>query len=94
MAKLDLQTVFKQEQDRLRKLHPTPADVPSCLGLFDDYLSCSGTSLSSPWSPFLTSSLGSHPFPDQINIQIWSTPRMLPKIRRVQILYEPQVPAS
>ncbi|KAF7782618.1 hypothetical protein Agabi119p4_1994 [Agaricus bisporus var. burnettii] len=41
MPQLNPQTVFEQERDRLRKLHPTPTEIPSCLSLFDDYISCS-----------------------------------------------------
>lgn len=42
MSKLDFNIVVKQEEERLQRLHPTPSDVPGCLSLFDDYLSCSG----------------------------------------------------
>ncbi|KAI0063558.1 hypothetical protein BV25DRAFT_1824103 [Artomyces pyxidatus] len=30
----------QQEEDRLRVLHPTPEDVPGCMTLFDEFLSC------------------------------------------------------
>jgi hypothetical protein len=42
MSNLDFKTVVKQEEERLRRLHPTPNDIPGCLSLFDDYLSCTG----------------------------------------------------
>lgn len=42
MSKLDFKVAAKQEEERLRRLHPTPDDVPGCLSLFDDYLSCTG----------------------------------------------------
>ncbi len=42
MSKLNFEAVVKQEEERLGRLHPTPSDTPSCLSLFDDYLSCSG----------------------------------------------------
>ncbi|PPQ79944.1 hypothetical protein CVT25_003016 [Psilocybe cyanescens] len=45
MSKPDFKTVVKQEEDRLRLLHPTPADVPGCVSVFDDYLGCSGTKI-------------------------------------------------
>lgn len=45
MPKLDFQSAVKQEEDRLRRLHPTPGDIPGCLSLFDGYLSCTGTSV-------------------------------------------------
>jgi hypothetical protein len=34
------EAAVKQEQARLRRVHPTPDDVPSCMTLFDDYLAC------------------------------------------------------
>ncbi|KAI0311709.1 hypothetical protein OF83DRAFT_1068362 [Amylostereum chailletii] len=33
------QTV-KEEEIRLRSLHPTTDDIPSCMSLFDDFLTC------------------------------------------------------
>ncbi|OJT04769.1 hypothetical protein TRAPUB_4563 [Trametes pubescens] len=30
----------KQEEEYLRKVHPTPEDVPGCMKLFDDFLLC------------------------------------------------------
>ncbi|KAF9451937.1 hypothetical protein P691DRAFT_722938 [Macrolepiota fuliginosa MF-IS2] len=41
MSKLDFKVAVKQEEERLRRLHPTPSDIPGCLSLFDNYLSCS-----------------------------------------------------
>ncbi|KAF8897031.1 hypothetical protein CPB84DRAFT_1681687 [Gymnopilus junonius] len=41
MSKLDLKTAVEQEEARLRLLHPTPADIPGCISVFDDYLGCS-----------------------------------------------------
>ncbi|RPD63245.1 hypothetical protein L227DRAFT_651483 [Lentinus tigrinus ALCF2SS1-6] len=32
--------IIKQEEEYLRKVHPTPADVPGCMKLFDDFLLC------------------------------------------------------
>ena len=32
----------KQEEEYLRKVHPTPEDVPGCMKLFDDFLLCNG----------------------------------------------------
>ena len=43
MPKLDFEKAVEQEEARLRVLHPTPADVPGCLSVFDDYLACNGT---------------------------------------------------
>ncbi|TFK44785.1 hypothetical protein BDQ12DRAFT_621174 [Crucibulum laeve] len=40
MSKLDFKTTVAQEEAYLRIVYPTPSDIPSCLSLFDDYLSC------------------------------------------------------
>ncbi|KAF8893845.1 hypothetical protein BD779DRAFT_1503710 [Infundibulicybe gibba] len=40
MSKLDFKTAVRQEEEYLRLLHPTPSDIPGCIRLFDDYLSC------------------------------------------------------
>lgn len=40
MSNLDYRTAFKQEQERLSHLYPTPSDIPGCFSLFDDYVSC------------------------------------------------------
>jgi hypothetical protein len=29
-----------QEEARLGYLHPTPEDIPTCMGAFDNFLSC------------------------------------------------------
>ena len=42
MSGLNFETVTKQEVARLEKLHPTPEDIPGCMGLFDAFLSCNG----------------------------------------------------
>jgi Protein of unknown function (DUF3128) len=38
------QGLVLQEEVRLRKAHPTTDDVPSCMSLLDDFLSCNGMS--------------------------------------------------
>ena len=40
--------LVKQEEEYLRKVHPTPEDVPGCMKLFDDFLLCNGPSCSFP----------------------------------------------
>jgi len=32
--------VIFQEEVRLRQLHPTPDDIPTCMSVFDTFLSC------------------------------------------------------
>ena len=34
------ETAVSQEEARLRQLHPTTEDIPSCMTVFDDFLSC------------------------------------------------------
>lgn len=41
----DFQTAVKQEEAYLRRVHPTPEDIPTCMNLFDTYLDCSGKHL-------------------------------------------------
>lgn len=35
--------VVSQEEARLRQLHPTPDDIPTCMNAFDNFLSCNST---------------------------------------------------
>ena len=37
---ITFETAVSQEEARLRQLHPTTEDIPSCMSLFDDFLSC------------------------------------------------------
>ncbi|KAI0374469.1 hypothetical protein BV20DRAFT_961638 [Pilatotrama ljubarskyi] len=32
--------LIRQEEEYLRKVHPTPEDIPGCMKLFDDFLLC------------------------------------------------------
>lgn len=34
--------MIAQEEQCLRKVHPTPEEVPGCMKLFDDFLLCNG----------------------------------------------------
>lgn len=44
--------IVRQEEDRLRKMHPTPEDIPGCMTVFDDFLKCNrALTLSSPLFP-------------------------------------------
>ncbi|KZT24244.1 hypothetical protein NEOLEDRAFT_1135404 [Neolentinus lepideus HHB14362 ss-1] len=43
MPGVDSQTAVAQEEAYLQKVHPTPEDIPKCMTLFDEFLSCSGT---------------------------------------------------
>ncbi|KAI0093132.1 hypothetical protein BDY19DRAFT_922245 [Irpex rosettiformis] len=40
MAKLDYETAVQQEIAHLKKVHPKPEDIPSCMTLLDNFLSC------------------------------------------------------
>ncbi|KAF8967839.1 hypothetical protein BDZ97DRAFT_1801494 [Flammula alnicola] len=41
MSKLNFKKAVEEEEARLRLLHPTPGDIPGCISVFDDYISCS-----------------------------------------------------
>ena len=36
----DFEETAKQEEARLRVVHPTTEDIPGCMTLLDDFLSC------------------------------------------------------
>ncbi|KAI0812665.1 hypothetical protein BC629DRAFT_1474658 [Irpex lacteus] len=40
MAKLDYETAVQHEIAHLKKVHPKPEDIPSCMTLLDTFLSC------------------------------------------------------
>lgn len=42
MANTAFQNAVKREEEYLRRVHPTPEDIPGCMNLFDVYLSCNG----------------------------------------------------
>ncbi|KAI0302483.1 hypothetical protein BC826DRAFT_1089647 [Russula brevipes] len=33
-------STVKDDESRLRRLHPTPEDTPTCMTVFDDFLAC------------------------------------------------------
>ena len=37
---IEFETAVSQEEARLRQLHPTTDDIPTCMSVFDDFLSC------------------------------------------------------
>lgn len=37
---IEFETAVSQEEARLRQLHPTTDDTPTCMSVFDDFLSC------------------------------------------------------
>jgi hypothetical protein len=39
-------TLVAQEEARLRQLHPTPEDIPTCMTVFDGFLTCNSTPFS------------------------------------------------
>ncbi|KAF9244935.1 hypothetical protein BU15DRAFT_85774 [Melanogaster broomeanus] len=40
MSSVDLQTAVRQEEEYLRRVHPTVDDIPGCMSLLDGYLLC------------------------------------------------------
>lgn len=39
---VDFKSAVEQETQRLETIHPTPDDIPGCMTLLDDFLSCNG----------------------------------------------------
>ena len=50
LSKLDFETAVQQEMAYLKKIHPMSEDIPSCMKLFDMFLSCNGKSRLLPFS--------------------------------------------
>ncbi len=46
MSTTTFEKVIEEEVRRLKVIHPTPDDVPGCMRLLDEFLSCHGTSRS------------------------------------------------
>jgi hypothetical protein len=66
--------VVSQEESRLRYLHPTPEEIPSCMSAFDDFLSCNSmpTALSSSvFSRRFDAVKISSRYPAQVHIPLW-----------------------
>jgi hypothetical protein len=65
--------VASQEEARLRSLHPTPEDIPSCMSAFDDFLSCNSTPtvFSSVLSRNFDTIENSSRYPAQVDIPLW-----------------------
>ena len=42
MSNVDFKTAVKQEEEYLKRLYPTPEDIPGCMKLFDNFLLCNG----------------------------------------------------
>ncbi|KAG8213706.1 hypothetical protein J3R82DRAFT_10405 [Butyriboletus roseoflavus] len=42
MSNVDWQTAVRQEEEYLRKVHPTVDDIPGCMSLLDRFLLCHG----------------------------------------------------
>jgi hypothetical protein len=45
MSGRDFEETVKQEEARLRIVHPTAEEIPGCMSLLDDFLSCNSTCL-------------------------------------------------
>ena len=39
---VDWQTAVREEEENLRKVHPTAEDIPGCMSLLDSFLLCHG----------------------------------------------------
>ena len=45
MSSRDFEETVKQEEARLQVVHPTTEDIPGCMSLLDDFLSCNSMCL-------------------------------------------------
>ena len=48
MSARDPEETVRQEETRLRIIHPTTEDIPGCMSLLDDFLSCNSARLLPP----------------------------------------------
>ena len=48
MPVVQWETTVKKEEEYLRKVHPTPDDIPGCMSLLDGFLLCYGASPAIP----------------------------------------------
>ena len=87
MSSLDFETTVKQEEDYLRKVHPTSEDIPSCMKLFDLFLQCNGTSLDPP-KPTRSLYSCSCCCPDEVIVQVRPDGRVWTEAWRLQVLHE------
>lgn len=87
---LDFETVVEQEVKRLQVIHPTPEEIPGCIKLLDDFLSCHGASI----SLLVTGrklTVFSTRHATEIPVQVWWDITVWAKTRRLQVLHESEV---
>lgn len=89
--------VVSQEEARLRQLHPTPDDIPTCMSAFDNFLSCNSTPvplsrLSAPRGQNKSKNKKSNSSrqPAQVDISLRRNGTLLDEMERVQVLHEHQ----
>jgi len=80
MPGLDFKAAVEQEEARLRLLHPTASDIPGCVSVFDDYISCSGKIRLCPNTLFqiFISLCNSNPVSSQVHLQVWTSDELRP----------------
>lgn len=90
MTKLDFETIVQQETAYLKKIHPTPEDIPSCMQLFDLFLSCNGAFSCSFAHTFVVLKTYSYrrKLPSKVFVQVWAYGGMRQEIRGSEILHE------
>ncbi|KAF7795413.1 hypothetical protein EIP86_006571 [Pleurotus ostreatoroseus] len=59
MSTLDFETAVKQEEAYLRRVHPTPDDIPGCMKMLDDFMSCHGALTDGPATTVISSQVKS-----------------------------------
>ena len=68
----DFARTVKEEEIRLRELHPTVDDIPSCMSLFDDFLSYNSAHLyTSAFHVVLSAYTVSAELTIQIIVSLW-----------------------
>lgn len=87
---LDFETVVEQEVKRLQVIHPTPEEIPGCIKLLDDFLSCHGASISLLVTGRKLTVLSTR-HATEILVQVWWDITVWEKARRLQVLHESEV---
>lgn len=88
---LDFETVVEQEVKRLQVIHPTPEEIPGCIKLLDDFLSCHGAPISLLLVTGRKLTVFSTRHATEIPVQVWWDITVWAKIRRLQVLHESEV---
>ena len=91
MSPRDFEETVKHEEARLRIVHPTAEDIPGCMSLLDDFLSCNSAHLSGTSTDtsktLTTPPLASPGHSAQIAVSVWRDVQMWSEDGRFQVLH-------